>query len=117
MIAVRKPHSRGPRDAPIRACESTGRGDSLAQCRSAGARCAQAEMLLRAGKASAARDAMNALLKDPHLSRSSYRDLALYFHGLASFLVKDYVTAGRSLNRLTPFHDPAYGTHARYLLA
>src|SRR5262249_19264327 len=46
-----------------------------------------------------------------------YRGLGLYYHGFASFLLKDYLAAGRSLNQLTPFTDPVYGTHARYLLA
>src|SRR5262249_27663668 len=41
----------------------------------------------------------------------------LYCHGVASFALHDYLAAGRSLNRLTPFADPVYGLHARYLLA
>ena len=42
---------------------------------------------------------------------------ALYYHGFASFQLKDYNAAGRSLSQLTPFTDPVFGTHARYLLA
>jgi TolA-binding protein len=43
--------------------------------------------------------------------------LGLYYHGFACFLLKDQLAAGRSLSLLTPFTDPVYGTHARYLLA
>src|SRR5262249_51109994 len=56
-------------------------------------------------------------LDDRLLVKSRYRRLALYQHGFGSFLLKDYLTAGRSLNQLTPFADPIFGTHARYLLA
>src|SRR5205823_14507524 len=35
----------------------------------------------------------------------------------ASFQMKDNNAAGRSLSQLAPFADPAFGTHARYLLA
>jgi TolA-binding protein len=81
------------------------------------ARCDQAEMQLRLGQVAEARATAADLLKDPLLSRSRARPLALYYHGFASFLLKDYLTAGRSLNLLTPFGDPAFGPHARYLLA
>jgi tetratricopeptide (TPR) repeat protein len=84
---------------------------------SACAHCARAEVFLRAGKAAEARDAMAAFLKDPLLARNAYRNLALYYHGFAAFLVNDYVAAGRSLNQLAPFREPVYGGHARYLLA
>jgi TolA-binding protein len=81
------------------------------------ARCDQAEMQVRLQQFQEARTTAGDVLKDPLLSRSRSRDLALYYHGFASFLLKDYLTAGRSLNLLTPFADPAFGPHARYLLA
>ncbi len=81
------------------------------------ARCDQAEMLLRTGKTGAAQDVTAAFLKDKLLARSRYRGLGIYQHGFASFLLKDYFTAGRSLSQLTPFTDPIWGSHARYLLA
>src|SRR5438132_378569 len=81
------------------------------------ARCDLAEMQLRAGKGREAQAATEPFAKDGRWSKSRYANLGLYYHGFASFLVKDYLTAGRSLNRLTPFIDPAFGTHARYLVA
>jgi TolA-binding protein len=81
------------------------------------AHCDEAEMQLRLQQFQEARTTAGEVLKDPRLSRSRARDLALYYHGFASFLLKDYLTAGRSLNLLTPFADPAFGPHARYLLA
>jgi TolA-binding protein len=41
----------------------------------------------------------------------------LYYHGFASFLLEDYLAAGRSLSLLAPFTEPSCGSHARYLLA
>jgi TolA-binding protein len=79
--------------------------------------CDLAEMQLRTQKAQAAQATAAGLLKDTVLARSRYRPLALYYHGFASYLLRDYQEAGKSLNRLTPFSDPVYGTHARYLLA
>src|SRR5207245_669683 len=56
-------------------------------------------------------------VKEPLWARSRYRDLALYYHGFACLVLKDYLAAGRSLNQITTFTEPTYGTHARYLLA
>jgi cellulose synthase operon protein C len=81
------------------------------------ARCDHAEMLLRLHKAKEARAIVEPMLQNPQLSKSRYHGLALYYHGFACFLVKDHLAAGRSLNLLTPFTDPVFGTHARYLLA
>jgi TolA-binding protein len=81
------------------------------------ARCDLAEMQLRTRKTKEAQETAVLFLKDPLWSRSRYRGLGLYYHGFASFLLQDYLTAGRSLNMLTPFSDPIFGTHARYLLA
>src|SRR5262249_24377453 len=39
-----------------------------------------------------------------------------YYHGFASFLLGDYLVAGRSLNQLAPFSDPYCGLHAHYLM-
>ncbi|HEV3116524.1 MAG TPA: tetratricopeptide repeat protein, partial [Gemmataceae bacterium] len=81
------------------------------------ARCDLAEMQLRAGKAKEAQAAAEPLVRDAPWHKSRYHNLALYYHGFAGFLLKDYLQAGRSLNRLTPFSDPVFGTHAHYLMA
>ena len=81
------------------------------------ARCDLAEMQLRARKAKEAQATVAPFIQDQALARSHYRGLALYYHGFASFLLKDYPAAGRSLSQLAPFQDSVYGTHARYLLA
>ena len=80
------------------------------------ARCDQAEMLIRLGKAKEAADVSWALLADPGWSRSAIRPLASYYLGHASFLLKDYAGAGRALSELWPFGQE-FGGHARYLLA
>jgi cellulose synthase operon protein C len=81
------------------------------------ARCDQAEMLLRVHKAKEARTTAEPFLRDAQLRKSRYRGLGLYYHGFACFQLKDHLAAGRSLSLLTPFTDPVYGTHARFLLA
>jgi TolA-binding protein len=81
------------------------------------ARCDLAEMLLRLGKAKEAQAAAAPFAQEERLKKSRYRGLGLYYHGFASFQLKDTLSAGRSLGLLTPFSDPVYGTHARYLLA
>ena len=80
------------------------------------ARCDHAEMLLRVHKAKEARTVAEPFLQDAQLRKSRYRGLGLYYHGFACFLVQDNLAAGRSLSLLTPFTDPVFGTHARYLL-
>jgi TolA-binding protein len=80
------------------------------------ARCDLAEMLLRMAKAKEARDAAGPFVKDRIWAKSTYRGQGLYYHGFACFLLEDYQAAGRSLNRLTPFTNTIYATHARYLL-
>jgi TolA-binding protein len=84
---------------------------------SARARCDHAEMLLRLHKAKEAEAAAAPFLQDARLRKSRYRNLGLYYHGFACFLLHDHLAAGRSLSLLTPFTDPVFGTHARYLLA
>jgi TolA-binding protein len=81
------------------------------------ARCDQAEMELRSDRAKEARATTAAFLKDPLWTKSRYRDLGRYYHGFASFLLKDYAAAEKTLSQLAPFADPVFGTHARYLLA
>jgi TolA-binding protein len=83
---------------------------------SARARCDQAQMELRQAKAKEAQALAAPFLKDPNLAKSRYRPLGLYLHGYASFLLGDYLTAGRSLNSARPLADPTFGPHARYLL-
>src|SRR5262249_13613569 len=81
------------------------------------ARCDQAEMQLRVGKIKEAKADTAGFLKDAILIKSKCRDLGRYYHGFASFLLHDYATAEKTLSTLAPFADPAFGTHARYLLA
>ena len=81
------------------------------------ARCDHAEMLLRLHKAKEAKAVAAPFLRDASLRKSRYRSLGLYYHGFACFLLNDQLAAGRSLSLLTPFTDPVFGTHARYLLA
>jgi cellulose synthase operon protein C len=81
------------------------------------ARCDLAEMQLRTLKAKEAQATAAPFAVDKSLARSRYQKLGLYYHGFASFLLKDNLAAGRSLSLLTPFQDPVYGTHARFLLA
>jgi TolA-binding protein len=80
-------------------------------------RCDHAEMLLRLHKATEARTTTEPFLSDKAMESTRSRVLGLYYQGFACFLLKDYLAAGRSLNLLTPFADPVFGTHARYLLA
>lgn len=84
---------------------------------SARARCDLAEIQLRLQKAKDAQATAAPFVKDPVLSRSKYRDLGRYHFAFASFLLKDYVAAQKTLAMLAPFSDPDFGTHARYLLA
>jgi TolA-binding protein len=79
--------------------------------------CDQAEMQLRLLKTKEAQATAAPFLRDPVLSRSRFRDLGRYYHGFASFLLKDYPKAEATLAMLAPFADPVFGTHARYLLA
>jgi TolA-binding protein len=78
--------------------------------------CDQAEMQLRTNKIKEAQASAEPFLKDP-LAKSRYQGLGLYYHGFASFLLRDYQMAGRSLNQPGALADPVVGIHARYLLA
>jgi TolA-binding protein len=81
------------------------------------ARCDLAEMQLRTQKVKEAQTTAEPFAKDAAFAKSKYRGLGLYHYGAACFLQKEFVEAGRSLNLLTPFNDPVFGTNARYLLA
>jgi TolA-binding protein len=81
------------------------------------ARCDLAEMQLRTLRSKEAQTtAVLFVQKDALLAKSRYRELGSYYHGFASFLLKDYLQAGKSLNSLKVCTDPVFGTHARYLL-
>jgi TolA-binding protein len=82
------------------------------------ARCDQAEMQLRTLKTKEARQTATPFTdKKSPLAKSRYRNLGLYYHGFACFLLKDHLNAGKSLNRAPLFADPVFGTHVRYLMA
>jgi TolA-binding protein len=95
----------------VRGDESSAVGDAKLT-----ARCEQAEALLRDGKTKEARELLAPLIASDELARSKQRARVLVDHGFASFLLKHYVTAGRSLGQLAPFDDPHFGSYARYLL-
>jgi tetratricopeptide (TPR) repeat protein len=80
------------------------------------ARCDQADVELRLGKAKEAKVTAEPFAKDPQLGKSRYAKHGLYLHGFAAFQTQDYLVAGRSLAQLAPFDDPHHGLHARYLL-
>jgi len=79
-------------------------------------RCDKAEMSIRLGKPKDARATCEVFTKDPEYAKLKNRPLGLYYLGLASFLDGDYKSAGRTLNQLAPFADPAFGLHSRYLV-
>ncbi len=81
------------------------------------ARCDQAEMLLQVNQPKEALAAVLSLLNDPAQAKSPFRSLARYYEGQARLLLGDYVGAGKALAELAPFRQPAFGLHARYLLA
>ena len=78
--------------------------------------CDQAEMELRLQKPKEARQTAAPFVKDAALARSRYVRLGTYYHGYASFLLKDYAGAARSLNRQDLFADATFGSHVHYLM-
>ena len=80
------------------------------------ARCAEAETLLRAGRARESRDVAAALLQDPALGDGAFRAPALFYHGAACFRLGDDMAAGRSLDAVAASADAALATAARLLL-
>jgi len=79
------------------------------------ARCDQAEMEIRLGKAKEARSSTEPFVKSAPFEKSQYRPMGLYYHGFACYLLNDLAPAGKSLNQLAPFDQP-FGLHARYLM-
>lgn len=80
------------------------------------ARCDQADLLLRLGQFKAAVTAASAIVDDPKLAKSRYHAQAVYELGYASFGLKNYASAVRSLSSLAPFDQGEIGVHARFLL-
>jgi cellulose synthase operon protein C len=78
--------------------------------------CDQAEMELRLNKAKEAQQSATPFARDPAFARSRYLRLGLYYHGYASFLVNDFPSAARALNRQDVQTDIVFGSHARYLM-
>jgi tetratricopeptide (TPR) repeat protein len=81
------------------------------------ARCDLAEMYLRTQKFEQAKDAAAPFFKEMPWVKSRYRTQGLYYHGLASFHLKNYPGAVRSLTQKGVTDDSIFGPHARYLLA
>lgn len=77
----------------------------------------QADKLVREGKPAGAISVVEPLLRDKALAESPLRGALLYYRGYASFMLRDYVAAGRALGQLAPFKNPVYGLHSCYLLA
>jgi TolA-binding protein len=80
-------------------------------------RCSVAEMHLRLGRFKDAVDTLLPFVDESLYRQSRFRDLALYYHGLACYRLGDLDGAGRSLDQLAPFTNARHGLHARYLLA
>lgn len=80
------------------------------------ARLDQIEMLLRLAKTKDAMTAVDKLLVDAALKRSKYLKLTQYYQGYGQYASGEWLTAAKTLSQLAPFDDPAYGTHARYML-
>src|SRR5262249_28266987 len=81
------------------------------------ARCDQAEMQLRNLKSKEAHETTTAFTDDKSpVAKSRYCLQGLYYHGFACYLLRDYLQAGRWLNRAELFADPVFGTHVRYLV-
>lgn len=78
--------------------------------------CDAAEMQLRLLKSKEAKQSTVGFMQDPALSKSRYLRLGLYYHGYASYLLKDFAVAARALNRKDVFEDDTFGMHARYLV-
>ncbi len=78
--------------------------------------CDQTEMELRLGKAKEAQQTSTPFVKEPGFAKSRYLRLGLYYHGYASFLLNDYSSAVRTLNRQDILGDAVFGSHARYLM-
>lgn len=79
-------------------------------------KCDAAEMQLRMGRLKDVRHTLEAVTKEPEFAKNKHRPLALYYYGLAAFADRDFAAAGKALNQLAPFSDPAVGLHARYLV-
>ena len=56
-------------------------------------------MLLRVRKAKEAPEAVAAAPRDKKFDKSRYRQLGLYYHGFACFLLGDHLAAGKSLSQ------------------
>jgi tetratricopeptide (TPR) repeat protein len=78
-------------------------------------RCDAAEMDLRCNRTKEARAHVEPFAKDAALAKSAFRQLGLYYHGTACFLLNDIPAAGKSLGQVAPFAQP-FGPHARYLM-
>lgn len=119
MVGLKDPKAATPKyeDALRRFGEAAGwfdgkkNADMALRCR-----CDVAEMQLRMNRPREVRAGLEQALKEPVNAKNKFKPLALYYHGLACFVEKDYPNAGRSLNQLAPFSDPAIGLHARYLV-
>ncbi len=79
--------------------------------------CDISELQLRLGKFKDCLEGTKVFLTDPVFSKSKYRGQAVYHHGHACLLLKDFVAAQKALATLAPFSDALFGPHARYLLA
>ena len=76
----------------------------------------QIEMLLRLGKTKDAMTGIDKLLADANLKRSKYQKLTQYYQGYGQYASGEWLAAAKTLSQLATFDDPAFGTHARYML-
>lgn len=110
------PAAAPPANPPATASVVTSVVEAPAADWAARARCDRCEMLLRRDKFKEAAELAQAFLADKAQESSRFRGLALYQLGHASFVLQEYLAAGRALSQLAPFQQD-FGTHARYLLA
>jgi len=74
------------------------------------------EMQLRLGKTKEALAAVEKILAEQTVRRSTYHNLAKYYLGYAQYTSSDWLATAKTLSQIAPFDDPAFGPHARYML-
>lgn len=80
------------------------------------ARCDLAEMQIHLARIKEAQETTAIFVDDPIARHSHHANLGRYLHGQAAFLLNDYAGAVPALATNSPFADPVFGNHARYLL-
>jgi cellulose synthase operon protein C len=74
------------------------------------------EIEIRLNRPKEARTVLDPIIANKTLMNTTLRKQLLYLHGYASFLLQDYLVAGRSLSQLVPFNDDSFGLQSQYLM-